>query len=179
LAAGRDPKPFIRAMEGFASSTGLLPEQIWDAPDRPEVHMLLGGPTGAAMPLMWAHAEYIKLLRSAQDGRAFDFLPEVSERYQGQRKACVQIEIWKFNRQVREVKRGFVLRIQAGAAFRLQWSCDGRQSVQNATSTSTALGVEFVDIPVSNPGSGQFRFTFFWPGENRWEGREFEVDVVP
>src|SRR5437667_385560 len=34
LAAGRDVKPFIRAIEGFASRTGLLPEQVWDEPDR-------------------------------------------------------------------------------------------------------------------------------------------------
>jgi len=54
LAAGHDPIPFIRAMEGFASSTGLLPEQVWDEPDRPDLHMFLGRPTGSAMPLMWA-----------------------------------------------------------------------------------------------------------------------------
>jgi len=34
LAAGRDAKPFIRAMEGFSSATGLLPEQVWGEPDR-------------------------------------------------------------------------------------------------------------------------------------------------
>jgi len=179
LAAGRDPSPFIRAMERFASTTGLLPEQVWDAPDLPSAHMVLGGPTGAAMPLMWAHAEYIKLLRSAQDGRAFDFLPEVFARYAGPRRACAQLEIWKFNRHVRTVKCGFVLRIQAQAAFRLRWSRDGQQSVQDCASSSTAIGIEFVDIPVSDPGPGPLRFTFFWTGENRWEGRDFEVAVVP
>ena len=81
LAAGRDAKPFIRAMEGFSSATGLLPEQVWDEPDRPDVYMFLGRPTGSAMPLMWAHAEYIKLLRSVADGRVFDLIPEVAERY--------------------------------------------------------------------------------------------------
>jgi len=50
LAAGRDVRPFIRAMEGFSSATGLLPEQVWDEEDRPGVHLRLGGPTGAAMP---------------------------------------------------------------------------------------------------------------------------------
>ena len=64
LAAGRDVTPFIRALEGFASATGLLPEQVWDEQDRPEIFMALGRPTGSAMPLMWAHAEYVKLLKS-------------------------------------------------------------------------------------------------------------------
>jgi hypothetical protein len=43
--------------------------------------MFYGKPTGAAMPLMWAHAEYLKLLRSTADGVVFDLIPEVAERY--------------------------------------------------------------------------------------------------
>src|SRR5581483_4846187 len=46
LAAARDVDPFIRAMEGFASSTKLLPEQVWALPDQPQAHMYLGRPTG-------------------------------------------------------------------------------------------------------------------------------------
>jgi glucoamylase len=105
LAAGQDIKPFIRAIERFASATGLLPEQVWDEQDIPGKHMFLGRPTGSAMPLMWAHAEYIKLLRSASDGRVFDLIPEVAHRYLGDRKACQLFEIWKPNRQVRIVKK--------------------------------------------------------------------------
>ena len=90
LSAGRDVKPFIRTIEGFASATGLLPEQVWDEPDQPDTHMFLGRPTGSAMPLMWAHAEYVKLLRSVSDGRVFDLIPEVANRYLGDRK-CLSI----------------------------------------------------------------------------------------
>ena len=97
LSAGRDVKPFIRAIEGFASATGLLPEQVWDEHDQPESHMFLGRPTGSAMPLMWAHAEYIKLLRSVSDGHVFDLIPEVANRYLGDKKACQLFEIWKPN----------------------------------------------------------------------------------
>ena len=47
--------------------------------------MWLGKPTGSAMPLMWAHAEYVKLLRSAMDGKVYDYIPEVAKRYLGNR----------------------------------------------------------------------------------------------
>src|SRR5207244_1298687 len=87
LAAGRDVLPFLRALEGFATSTGLIAEQVWDEPDRPEIHMFRGRPTGGAMPLLWAHAEYIKLVRSAVEGRMIDLVPEVTDRYQ-QRSPC-------------------------------------------------------------------------------------------
>lgn len=128
-------------MEGFASPTGLLPEQVWDEPDRPKVHMSLGRPTGSAMPLMWAHAEYIKLLRSTFDGQIFDSIPEVAARYLTDKRACRPLEIWKPNRQACAVKKGFTLRIQAPAPFRLIWSSDEWQTVEATPSSPTALGV--------------------------------------
>jgi glucoamylase len=124
LAMGRDPKPLDRAVEGFSSSLGLLPEQVWDEKDRPEVYMLLGQPTGSAMPLMWAHAEYVKLLRSISDGRVFDLIPEVADRYLSIPTNRPRFEVWKHNRQVRRVKNGHMLRVQAPSPFRLHWTCD-------------------------------------------------------
>ena len=67
LAAGRDVGELIETIEKFASSGGMLPEQIWDEPDKDG--LVFGGPAGSAMPLVWAHSEYLKLLRSAYDGR--------------------------------------------------------------------------------------------------------------
>src|SRR5690606_17983504 len=119
--------PFIQTMERFASVTGLLSEQVWDEPDQPEAHMYLGRPTGAVMPLMWAHAEYIKLLRSAQDGQVFDLVPQVAERYLGDRRQCRHLEVWRANRHVRYVQKEFTLRVQAEAPFRLRWSADDWQ----------------------------------------------------
>jgi len=178
LAAGHDVNPFIRAMEGFASPTGLLPEQVWDEPDRPEVHMSLGRPTGSAMPLMWAHAEYLKLLRSAFDGQVFDLIPEVAERYLSDRRVCKLLEIWKPNRQACTVKRGFTLRVQAPSPFRLHWSRDEWQTVEDTPSHPTALGIAFVDIPIPPAQHTPIRFTFFWTANNRWEGRDYEVAVL-
>ena len=121
LAAARDVKPFIRAMEGFATSTKLLPEQVWALPDLPKAHMTFGRPTGGAMPLVWAHAEYIQLVRSATDGQVFGLISEVADRYRN-RRAAPPLEIWKFNRQVRSLPAGGTLRIQAASPFRLHWT---------------------------------------------------------
>ena len=71
LAAGRDPSPYIEALEKFANKGGMLPEQLWDADDLREAKMKRGGPTGSAIPLCWAHAEYISLVRSHKDGVCF------------------------------------------------------------------------------------------------------------
>jgi glucoamylase len=177
LAAGRDVSAYIRALEGFASSTGLLPEQVWDAPDLPQAHMFLGRPTGAAMPLMWAHAEYIKLLRSACDGQVFSLIPEVAERYLGGRRSVCDLEVWKFNRQVATVRAGRFLRVIAGAPFELRWTLDGWQTVEQARSRPTALKQEWADIPVAHSQRAPLHFTIYWPAANRWEGDDFRIDV--
>ncbi len=63
LAAGRDPQPYIKALECLANEGGLLPEQVWDTEPRS------GHGTGSATPLVWAHAEYIRLLlASSREG---------------------------------------------------------------------------------------------------------------
>jgi glucoamylase len=177
LAAGRDPEPFLRAMEAFSIPTGLLPEQVWDETDRPDLHMYLGRPTGAARPLMWAHAEYIKLLRSRSEGRVFNFLPEVASRYVTGRNRCGAREIWKPNRQARSVKAGVTLRIQSTAPFLLHWSRDGWASSSDAPSLSSPLGIDYLDIPTRTGEDGRILFTFYWQGRGEWEGRDYSVAI--
>jgi glucoamylase len=176
LAAGRDAAPYVRAMERFATPAGLLPEQIWDAPDLPAAHMRFGGPTGSASPLIWAHGEYVKLLRSAHDGQVFDRVPAVAERYQSPTHEP-PIEVWTFNRRVRSVPPGWILRVQAKAPFTLHWTCGEWVAALDTQSTATAVSTEFVDIPLAPGQRAPVRFTFYWSGEGRWEGRDYQVEV--
>jgi glucoamylase len=178
LAARRDVRPYIRALEKFANPTSLLPEQIWDEPDKPEFLQYFGKPTGSAMPLMWAHAEYIKLLRSAADGQVFDLFPDVAERYRT-RAAAVQLEVWKPNRRVRRIPAGVTFRIIVAKPFQLHWSFGDWSSVTDTRSTPTALALDYVDIKVAPAERGPIRFTFFWVEEQRWEGRDYTVEITP
>jgi glucoamylase len=178
LAAGHDVRPFIMAMEAFAGTTGLLPEQIWDEPNRPEFYMSLGRPTGSAMPLVWAHAEYIKLLRSIKDGVVFDRIPAVVARYQEEDAlARTRYEMWKFNRRPRTIQPGCTLRVLADAAFSLRWTADEWRDVRDSLSETMGVGVDFVDIPVPAIQTAPLRFTFFWTGPGRWEGTNFSIEI--
>ena len=178
LAAGRDTGLYLRTMEALASKTGLLCEQSWDEADRPEIHMYLGRPTGSAMPLMWAHAEYVKLLRSTADKKMYDMLPEVAARYQGDRKGQEQWEIWKPSRKVRFMKPGAILRFQADAAFRLHWSADAWKTVQDLPSVLSAFQISYADVNAfgSTPGA-RIDFTLYWVDANQWEGVNYNVTV--
>ena len=176
LAAGRDGAPYIRAMEGLASATGLLPEQVWDAPDLPDQHMRLGGATGSAQPLMWAHADYIRLLRSVSDGQVFDYLPEVGERYRGPDR-CRPMEIWKLNRRVRRVQFGSTLRVQLPRRFRLRWSDDHWNSLNDTTSTFTSLELFYVDSPIVRHHKA-IHFSLYWLDSQTWGDDTHCVTVV-
>ncbi|HLI78477.1 MAG TPA: glycoside hydrolase family 15 protein, partial [Candidatus Binataceae bacterium] len=178
LAAGRDVQVYIRAMEGFANPTGLLPEQIWDQPDIPSELLYYGRQTGSAMPLMWAHAEYIKLLRSAADGKVFDFIPAVAARYLEGKKPR-RIELWKSNRQPKSVRAGSMLRIQQKDPFVLHWTRDEWHTAIDTASTMTPLGFTYVDIDVAPDGPGPIRFTFRWRDPDHWEGRDYVIAIDP
>jgi glucoamylase len=174
LAAGRDVKPYIQTIERFASTGGLLPEQIWDEPDRNG--LIFGEPAGAAMPLVWAHAEYLKLLRSTTDGRVFDRISVVEERY-GKSHKKSHLEVFKLRRQVKKIQAGKTLRITAHSRFRVIWTADAWKTNQVTDSTAVGHAGSFADIPTVPKQNGAVSFTLFWIEENRWEGRNFDVEI--
>lgn len=65
---------------------GLIPEQVWDRDPIPERELYPGKPTGSAMPLVWAHAEFLKLLVARDRKRPLELLDAVWHRYQGSRR---------------------------------------------------------------------------------------------
>ena len=151
LAAGRDAAPYARAMEGFAVGVGLLPEQIWDQPAIEEKLLRFGGPTGAALPLLWAHAEYIKLVRSIADGRVFDRLEPVAARYIGpNRCARSRMEVWSARRPIASVPRGTLLRLVSGSPFGIECAIGGTTTTPSAV--ATGLGVWYVDVDAKSAG---------------------------
>src|SRR5581483_6746887 len=114
----------LRAFEGFASDGRLLPEQVWDADDIPALELFRGRPSGSAMPLVWAHAEHVKLLRSLRDGRVFDMPPQPVRRYQ-ERGVPARHGIWRFNQKCRRLVAGLILRIEVAKPAIVHWTTDG------------------------------------------------------
>ncbi|HEX4037009.1 MAG TPA: glycoside hydrolase family 15 protein [Acidobacteriaceae bacterium] len=174
LAAGRDVRSLIATMENFASNGGMLPEQIWDEPDCDG--LVLGGPAGSAMPLVWAHSEYLKLLRSAHDGRVFDRFPIVEDRYVRGNHPRSSIEVFKvLRRQIQAIPAGKTLRITSAARFQVTWTADGWTTTHVCDSTQVGYAGSYADLLTSPQQTGALSFTLFWPDENRWEGRNFDV----
>lgn len=173
LAAGEDPEPYLRAMEAMASEGGMIPEQVWDTDDIPEKGLLCGRPTGSAMPLVWAHAEYVKLLKSACEGRVWDRCQIVADRYK-KPPASVRLH-WLFcHRPTSWTNDMTDLRVVAEASADLVFTRDDWATVETARlNPCEPLGVHFADIPLADAAAVEF--TFFWTQAQRWEGRNFRL----
>ncbi|HSB53245.1 MAG TPA: glycoside hydrolase family 15 protein [Gemmatimonadales bacterium] len=167
----------LGTMERLAGDGGLLPEQSWDSPDIPERELYFGRPAGSAMPLVWAHAEYLKLARGLADGRVFDTPPQTVERYlkRGTRSTLVH---WRFNHKIRELPPGRTLRVETLAPAVIHWSTDGWRTARDAPTRDSGLGVHLADLPTpALPAGSEILFTFYWPEGDRWEGADFSVKI--
>jgi glucoamylase len=123
LDAGRDARPYLEAMRRMASGGGMLPEQVWDAAPIPEHHLAPGRPSGSAMPLAWAHAEYVKLVRSIALGHSIDRPEAAWRRYRGIAPRTTRAT-WRFAAPRPSMPAGRTLRLEVMAAARVRYLDD-------------------------------------------------------
>ena len=179
LEAGRPvvAEELARAMEALAGESGLLPEQVWDSADIPGRELRIGHASGSASPLVWAHAEYLKLCRSIQEGRVFDRPPQTVERYIVNRTPARHLS-WRFNNKVRTMPSGRILRVETLVEAVVHWSVDHWHTVHDTATRDTTLGVQVSDLETADLRAGdRIDFTFHWPEDDRWEGTDFVVYV--
>jgi glucoamylase len=179
LEAGRDPRPYLEAMRRLGSRGGMLPEQAWDAADVPERGLFLGQPAGSAMPLAWAHAEYIKLVRSLALGRSIDRPEAAWRRYEGMRPTARRA-IWRFTAPRPTMIAGRLLRFELLAPCRVHCSLDGGRTTIDVEARDTGLGVWVADVTGSDAlrAGDTVDASFYWPDADRREDRNVRVTVV-
>jgi glucoamylase len=179
LAAGRTDtaQRLAQAMEAFAGESGLLPEQIWDSVEIPDRELSRGRASGSAMPLVWAHAEYVKLCRSLRDGEIFDRPPQPVQRYLVNKATSLHIT-WRFNNKLRTMPSSKILRVETLAAAVVHWSVDEWSTVHDTPTVDTTLGVHVANLDTTELCiGGRVHMTFYWPDVDRWEGFDFLVCV--
>ena len=177
LAAGRVEiaKQLLAAMESFANEGGLISEQVWDSPDLPEHGLHFGRRAGSAIPLVWAHADPLKLQRSLRAGQLFDQPPQTVQRYLKEKTDSSRM-IWRFNHKLRSLPPGKILRIELLAPAVIHWTADDWKICQDIKTHDTGLGIHIADLATETfPEGKQIQFTFYWPDAGHWEGKDFMV----
>jgi glucoamylase len=177
LAAGKpaEAKRLLATLEASASSSGLLPEQIWDQEDIPERELFLGRPSGSAMPLVWAHAEHIKLLRSLKDGAVFDMPPQPFIRYVKNAPPPAPV-VWRMTSESLEIMVGRTLRLEFLEPAIVHWSSNNWASTTDSKANATGLGTYICDLPTASLANGDVVvFTVDWTQQNKWAGTNYRV----
>ena len=191
LQAGEDPLPYLRTMCRCASAGGLLPEQVWDAAPIPELGLIPGRPSGAAMPLLWAHAEFLKLLVARERGRPAEWLDRL-ERHFGypaierpgdglvrdasRARGAASRWHWRDEVPVTQLPRGKSLAVEDRRPFTLHLGFDGWQRAGDRLAERTPFGLWSVAITREElAGAAELNFTRRYEGG--WESVDHRVEL--
>jgi len=156
MQAGEDPLPFLHTMWNCASAGGMLPEQVWDAEPIPHLELAPGRPSGSAMPLLWAHAEFLKLLVARERGRPIEMLQSVELRYAGggaQRLA--RDWHWREEVPVARLEAGRGLLIEDREPFTAHLGFDGWQQIEDRVAIARPFGMWSVHLTASELANHQ------------------------
>jgi glucoamylase len=176
LVAGADPLPYLRMMAATASEGGMIPEQVWDAPSIPERFLVTGHATGSAMPLAWAHAEYVKLAVSRELRRPFDRPSAVWERY-GAKVPRIEWAVWTDAAPIRALQPGLGLIVGLRSPGEVIWTHDEWRSNQVCSTEDSGLGLQIARLPTASlPAGARLELTYRLSG-GQWAGRNFGIDV--
>jgi glucoamylase len=178
LAAGEDPTPFLQAMSAMAGRGGLLPEQVWDSEAIPERGLFPGRPTGSAMPLAWAHGEFVKLVASSGLNRPFDRLDCVWARYRGN-PPQPDDWIWTPGAAIHSVPRdkGLIMLLTRPAVFHLG---DGNWSrIRDLETRELGFGLHGLTLSAAELlDYDNLAFTWYWQDDGQWQGENFHLRIV-
>ncbi len=121
-------------IEAQTSQCGLIPEQVWDAEDIPARKLFNGRPTGSSMPLVWAHAEYLKLLRSLRDREVWNTPPQTVQRYLKDKQKS-EFQIWTRKQPRTRLSQGKDLRIDSDDAITVEWTVNSSKTRRQTETT--------------------------------------------
>jgi len=177
ILAGEDAKPYLEAMVRMTGPGGLIPEQIWDGEAIPKLGLYPGKPSGSAMPLVWAHAEFLKLLAAQTTKRPAEMLDAVETRYGG-KVPDAQRWHWRVASPVDILPAGKSLLIEGHEPFLLHFGFNGWHRAEDAKSTPLPFGMHGVEISAEDlKSAATLEFTFYFTERDKWLGKDFVVTL--
>jgi glucoamylase len=148
MACGEDVRPYLDAMVRMSGKGGLLPEQVWDSDPVPARGLYPGKPSGSAMPLVWAHAEFLKLLAGEATGRAAELLDVVETRWGGKAPAAAAW-FWRSTSRFRTMPPGRNIVFEDASGFTLSYAVDGGTET-SVNSSPLHFGLNAVSLPAAS-----------------------------
>jgi glucoamylase len=143
------------------------------APDDPRILDTL-----AAMPLVWAHAEFLKLCHSWAEGVVDDRPGAVWERWHGV-PPVTRRRVWRLATPIPTIPTGRTLRIELLRPGLVHYSVDDWATTHDLNGRDTGIGLWVVDILANGAAGGVIAFTIRWTDDSSWEHQNFAVLINP
>jgi glucoamylase len=177
LQAGEDALPYLKTMHHCACAAGLLPEQVWESAAIPEKGLFPGRPSGSAMPLLWSHAEFLKLLIASADRRPLELLHSVERHFKDGERCRPTVRHWRADVPCRTIEKDMSITFEDARSFTLHWGTDGWQQIQDRDSTPGPFGLWSVRLSIAELQDKR-RLEFTRRYQDGWEGNDHAVQIV-
>lgn len=172
---GGDAGARLDAMLAMRGRGGLLPEQVWDAGDLPWRDLTNGRPTASAMPLAWAHSEFVKLALLLETGRPVERLAVVEQRYGGGAPQSATW-YWRSRASFSELPAGCALVIADTKEFTLHCGFDGWQPDTIADLPAQPMPFDLYGVTLAaDRFTGHTSLQFTRRYDTRWEGTDHSL----
>src|SRR5262249_663284 len=174
-----DPLPYLEMMTRMTGPTGLIPEQVWDGPPLRERGMQPGKPTGGVIPLFWAHAELLKLLRARRENRPIELLNSLEEHLR-RKTATVGTWHWRTDTPFDAPPANRDLLVEMESPFVLHVGFDGWKAVEDRSSAALPFGRHGVRLGKDElAGNRVLDFTRYFSRDSKWEGNDYLMWLTP
>lgn len=128
------------------------------------------------MPLAWAHAEFVKLMRSRDLGYPFDRPQAARERYKGAAPSA-STAFWWLHARIRRFAAGSRVVVALPQPGTVRCGIDGWRVVTETSAEDTGLGFYAATLDTFRLSGGQqVNFTIRWASGD-WIGADFNLQV--
>jgi glucoamylase len=141
-------------MKSMSGLGGLIPEQIWDTEAVPAQNLFPGRPAGSAMPLVWAHAKFMKLTKSLRLGHPVDRPQPVWLRYSGNKPRATRA-YWTSHMRIGTICAGQAPRFFFAEPMLVHWGIDDWRELCGTATVRSMLGLHVADLASEAPVAGR------------------------
>jgi glucoamylase len=127
------------------------------------------------MPLLWAHAEYLKLLIARDRGKPIELLESVETRY-ADRRQVADTWHWRVEAGFSRLTRGRSLSVEHRSPFSLHYGFNGWEDVGDRIASRGPFGVwsvTFTEAELAPKTVIDFTRRF----DTGWEGQDHRVSL--
>ena len=105
----------------------------------------------------------------------------VEERYGVRREDRTfksEVEYFQVARPLAALPPGKRLQVLDAARFRVVWSVDGWTTTHHTEARLIGYPGFGAELPLPAGANGTLELTLFWPGEERWLGRNYQIKLL-